>query len=581
MISQARYRQLCDLINHTRALWNAGKEDVTLSDKEYDQYMTQIYEYENIHEPADDSPTKTITSTDNRMVRHPATMLNYNKTHDLKAVSAFFKEHGCDSVDVEPVIDGADVQLIYNQGKLISVITFGDGKQGIECVNTAQYVDDIPKKLKITDDVNETIIISGVAYLTKENHEKYCEKYGIQLNSRNLAANLVKRKYEINRAQYLSFRAYSLDNALTLIDDDYEYIKHEHILTQTASRRFLESRGIPLVESWKSCKWSDIYDYLENQEKTRNDNDCPIIGQVLKLDDLTYYPNLIKDDLIAEYGMIYKYSPEEADTELLDMEWQVGSSGKITPVAIVHSVDVGGASISRVNLHDISRVTALDLHLHDIITVCKTKDVMPVAVKSVEHTDDSVPVEIPTHCPVCGSELVDNCCKSLDCDARLIARLQVWCSHNVGHFRGVGKNVIEYLYHKKIIKYPTDFYLKKDEIKKELIRSHISDTQINALMASIDRTRETLSFEELVQGLCLDKIAGSSTRRLNRYFEKDVHVIGRAAKLHAFMNLGVSELKLLLGETKGEDCYNQLHSPTPGDFFTNLIKSMSQIFYDH
>lgn len=581
MISQARYRQLCDLINHTRALWNAGKEDVTLSDKEYDQYMNQIYEYENIHEPAEDSPTRANISTDARKVLHPVTMLNYNKTHDLKAVSAFFRVRHCIDMCIEPVIDGADIQLVYEKGRLKSVITFGDGKQGIECVSAAQYIDDIPKKLKITDDVNETIIVSGIAYLTKENHEKYCEKYGIQLNSRNLAASLIKRRYEINRAQYLSFKAYSLDNALSLTDDDCDYIKHEHILTQTASRRFLASRGIPLVDSWKSCKWSDIYDYLENQEKTRNDNDCPIIGQVLKLDDLTYYPNLIKDDLIAEYGMIYKYSPEEADTELLDMEWQVGSSGKITPVAIVHSVDVGGASISRVNLHDISRVTALDLHLHDIITVCKTKDVMPVAVKNSRRTEDSVPITIPTHCPVCGSELVDNCCKSLECDARLLARLSVWCSHAVGHFRGVNKNLIEYMYYKKLIKYPTDFYLKKDEIKKELIRSHINDTQINALIASIDRTRESLNFEELVQGLCIDNIAGSSTRRLNRYFEKDVHVIGRAGKLHAFLNLDLGTMQLLLGETKGTQCYEQLHSSTPGDFYTNIIKTMTEIFYDH
>ena len=581
MISQARYRQLCDLINHTRALWNAGKEDVTLSDKEYDQFMSEIYEYETIHQPTEDSPTKVSISTDARKIRHPVTMLNYNKTHDLKAVSAFFRLRHCIDMCIEPVIDGADVQLVYEKGRLKSVITFGDGKQGMECVHTAKYIDDIPKKLKITDDVNDTIIISGVVYLTKENHEKYCEKYGIQLNSRNLAASLIKRRYEINRAQYLSFKAYSLDNALTLTDDDCEYIKHEHILTQTASRRFLESRGIPLVDSWKSCKWSDMYDYLENQEKTRNDNDCPIIGQVLKLDDLTYYPNLIKDNLIAEYGMIYKYSPEEADTELLDMEWQVGSSGKITPVAIVHSVDVGGASISRVNLHDISRVTALDLHLHDIITVCKTKDVMPVAVKNSRRTEDSVPIDIPTRCPVCGSELVDNCCKSLECDARLLARLSVWCSHAVGHFRGVNKNLIEYLYYKKIIKYPTDFYLKKDEIKKELIRSHINDTQINALIASIDRTRESLNFEELVQGLCIDTIAGSSTRRLNRYFEKDVHVIGRAGKLHAFLNLDLGTMQLLLGETKGTQCYEQLHSSTPGDFYTNMIKIMCQIFHDH
>ena len=105
---------------------------MTLSDKEYDQYMAQIYEYENIHEPAEDSPTKANISTDARKVLHPVTMLNYNKTHDLKAVSAFFRERHCLNMCVEPVIDGADVQLIYNQGKLISVITFGNGKHGIE-----------------------------------------------------------------------------------------------------------------------------------------------------------------------------------------------------------------------------------------------------------------------------------------------------------------------------------------------------------------------------------------------------------------------------------------------------------------
>jgi len=221
------------------------------------------------------------------------------------------------------------------------------------------------------------------------------------------------------------------------------------------------------------------------------------------------------------------------------------------------------------------------LQIHDIVTICKSKDVMPVAVKAREHTDDSIPIEIPTVCPVCGSELTDTGCKSLECEARLLARLMVWCSHAVGHFKGTNKAVIEYLFYKHVIKYPTDFYLKKDEIKKALIRAHINDNQINALIASIERTRETLNFEELVRGLCLDNVADSSTRKLNRYFEKDVHVIGRAGKLHAFLNLDKGTMQLLLGETKGEHCYNQLHSPTPGCFYTNLIKSMCQIFYDH
>lgn len=581
MISQARYQQLCELINHTRTLWNTGKEDIKLSDKDYDRYMSELIEYETIHQPAENSPTKGVNNTDDRTAEHPITMLSFNKTHNLKAISAFFRERHCLDMQIEPVIDGADIQLIYSEGRLRSAITFGDGRTGIDCTYNARYIADLPQKLNITDVENEVLIVSGIVYLTHENHEKYCKEYGIQLNSRNLAGGLIKRRYEQRRARYLSFRAYSLDNALQTVDDDWDGIKHERIVSQTAARRFLENRGFPLIDSYMTNKWSDIYDYLEAKEQTRNESDYPVLGQLLKLEDITYYPNLIKDNIRAEYGMIYKYSPEEADTELLDMEWQVGSSGKITPVAIVHSVDVGGASISRVNLHDISRVTALDLHLHDIITVCKTKDVMPVAVKNSQRTEDSIPIELPTHCPVCGSELVDNCCKSLECDARLLARLSVWCSHAVGHFRGVNKNLIEYLYYKRLIKYPTDFYLKKDEIKKELIRSHVSDTHINALMASIDRTREMLNFEELVQGLCLDNVAGSSTRRLNRYFEKDVHVIGRAEKLHAFLHMDVGTMQLLLGETKGAQCYEQLHSSTPGNFYTNLIKSMCQIFYDH
>lgn len=581
MISEARYLQLCKLINQARSSWFAGNENTVMTDAEYDRCLAEIYEYENVHKPIPDSPTQTINNAENRTVKHPATMLNYNKTHDLKAVSAFFREHSCDTVDVEPVIDGADVQLIYNQGKLISVITFGDGKHGIECLDNARYVDDIPKKLNIIDIENEVIIVSGVVYLTAQNHEKYCKEYGIQLNSRNLSLSLIKRKYEQHRATYLSFRAYSLDNALTLIDDDWDYVTHEHITTQTAAMQFLKNRGIPIVDSWKSSKWSDIYDYLEDKERTRSESEYPVIGQVLKLDNLIQHPAMIKDDLIAEYGIIYKYSPEEANTELLDIEWQVGSSGKITPIAIVHSVDVGGASISRVNLHDISRVIDLDLQIHDIITIAKTKDVMPVAVKAVKHTEDSVKIEIPVHCPICGSELVDNCCKSLECEARLLARLMVWCSHAVGHFKGTNKTIIEFLFYKGVIKYPTDFYLKRDEIKKALIKGKVRDTHINALMASIDRTRETLNFEELVRGLCLDNVADSSTRRLNRYFEKDVHVIGRAGKLRAFLDMDKGTMQLLLGEIKGEQCYNQLHSPTPGDFYTNMIKSLCQIFYNH
>lgn len=581
MISQARYKQLCDLINHTRSLWNSGKENITLSDTEYDQYLAEITTYESVYGMDENSPNKTTATCDVQMIEHPITMLNFNKTHDIKAVSVFFRERHCIDMCIEPVIDGADIQLIYKKGVLDSVITFGDGKQGIECVYNAKYINDIPKTLEYIDNVNDCVIISGVVYLTRENHEKYCKEYGIQLNSRNLASNLIKRRYEKSRARYLSFKAYSIDNAITLINTISVLDVQQHILTQTVAREYLAKCGVPVVDCWKSSKWSDIYDYLFQQEKTRDANNYMVIGQILKLDDLTYYNKLIKDNLVAEYGMIYKYSPEQADTELLDIDWQVGSSGKITPIAIVHSVDVGGASISRVNLHDISRVVALDLQIHDIVTVCKTKDVMPVAVKSSKRTEDSIPIKLPTHCPVCGSELIDNCCKSLDCDARLLARLSVWCSHSVAHFRGINKNIIEYLYYAGVVKYPTDFYINKDKIKKALIKEHINEHIINSLMLNIDQTRETLNFEELVQGLCIDNIAGSSTRRLNRYFEKDVHVIGRAGKLHAFLQLDLGTMQLLLGETKGAQCYEQLHSSTPGDFYTNMIKTMCRIFHDH
>ena len=237
MISEARYLQLCKLINETRASWSVGVETNTLSDADYDKYMSEIYAYENIHKPAEDSPTVTINSTDNRTVQHPKTMLNFNKTHDLKAVSAFFRERHCIEVDIEPVIDGADIQLVYSKGELISVITFGDGKQGIECVHNARFVDDIPKKLDIVDLRNEVLIVSGVVYLTKKNHEKYCKEFGIQLNSRNLASNLIKRKYELHRAKYLSFKAYSLDNALTVADDDWDDIKQDESLEICSARR--------------------------------------------------------------------------------------------------------------------------------------------------------------------------------------------------------------------------------------------------------------------------------------------------------------------------------------------------------
>lgn len=575
MITEVRYKELISICNAARPLYMQGKE-TGISDETYDQYMNDIYEYEKSNPVAENSPTKSVNPADNGDVKHPFPMLSLRDIFSIEEACSFL--HKVDS-DVEVIqeykLDGLSVQLIYEGGQLVSASTRGNGYVGVECLEAAKQIEDIPKTIISS----RRLVVHGEVFMKKSRFEEYCEWYGKQANPRNTAVGIFKRKTELGRARYLSFMAFNLDNAAISYqqaddNDFYCTITADYSLSpldyHTECLDELERLGFPVVPHWEVQTDAHVQKLIAEVKEHREDLDIPIDGMVLKANDLAYREKVGDNGVIPAWAVAYKFPAKEQETKLLRIEFQVGSTGKITPVAILEPVPVDGSTISRCTLHNRQRIELLDVKINDMVTVYKSGDIIP-AIKSTRHTDESVDVVFPIQCPSCNSELVNDCCVNKDCGEKLKARLLTWVAKDVANFKGVSDSLVETLFSRGDVRYPEDFYTKATPRVLSSIPK-VGSSKIAAFFKGIKESKEKMTFIQLAVGLGVDGLSWAGAKALDTFYSSD---LDRVQKLEKLLSLTEDELIRVLGKAKGKSVYRQLHED---DFYESRIKGICQVF---
>lgn len=564
MITEERYQELVGVCNNARILYMQGAY-TGVSDELYDSYMADIREYEKNYQADPNSPTQSVNpNLGDGDVKHPYAMLSLLDVFTKEDASAFIQKFSsANNTDftLEYKLDGLSVQLIYRDGKLVSASTRGDGLIGVECLESARYISSIPQTIEPKCEV----IVRGEVFMRKSRFEDYCKKYGKQANPRNTAVGIFKRKSEIERATFLSFKAFNLENYAQINDGNLEY--HSLCLESLASW------GFDTVTYWVLNDKDCLYNVIDEVYKNREEEDIPIDGMVLKINLKSLQEKLGDNGRIPHWAVAYKFPAKEQETKLRAIEWNVGATGDITPVGILDPVLVMGSTISRATLHNLQRVKDLDVQVGDMVVVYKAGDIIP-AIKSARHTEESVPTEFPKNCPACGAELVGGRCLNIQCKQKILARLEGWMDKKVANFKGVGTSIVTALFERGKLHTPADYYkIKPIEI---MTLPGSGRAKMNTFMLRVAESKTAMSLTQVLVGLGINDLAQAGAAKVEQYMRQRYPGNTFQNVLNGFLSLSCSALQGILGKAKGESVYKQLQEP----YIKEVVKSIGEVFAD-
>lgn len=493
----------------------------TITDQEYDDYYAELVKLETNHPELvrEDSPTVRVGSKiidSFTKVTHDTPMMSLDDIFNEEEVRDFGskieKVISKPSYVCELKIDGLSVSLLYKNGKLVRGATRGDGTIGEDITHNVKTIKNVP--LSLPEDID--IEVRGEIYMpsasfNKLNEER--EKNGEKLfaNPRNAAAGSVRQlDSKIAASRNLSTFIYHLPNA-----NEYNINTQEDSLSFMKSLTFTVNPNIKCVNSI-----DEVIDFINYWQEHRKDLPYEIDGIVIKVNDLNDQRKLGFTARVPKWAIAYKFPPEEVLTKLVNIEFCVGRTGKITPRADLTPVHLAGSVISSVTLHNEDYIKEKDIKIGDIISIHKAGDVIPevVEVKKERRTGEEVDFEMITNCPICGSKLVRKeseaawFCLNEKCDARKIEGLIHFASRDAMNLDGFGDNIIEDFYNMGYLHSIDEYYTLSNhkESLKEL--EGFGEKSINNLLDSIENSKNN-SLEKLLFGLGIRHV-GKKTAKI-------------------------------------------------------------------
>lgn len=369
---------------------------------------------------------------------------------------------------VELKVDGVSANLLYERGTLVRGLSRGDGTTGDDITTNLRTVRAIPLELKEpTEGLKppERIEIRGEVYMTYAEMERLNvgrrARGEVPLaNPRNSTAGSLKLlDSKLCAQRHLNFEAHSLG----FLSDDYRPSRFSELLAQC--RRW----GVPTSPFLKVCKdVGEILAFTEEWQQRRSTLDFPIDGLVIKVDRFDHREMLGFTSKAPRWAVAYKYEAEEAVTRLVGVTFQVGKTGKITPVAELDPVLLAGTTVQRASLHNFDEIRRKDVRVGDQVVIQKAGEIIPqvVRVETAARTGAEVPIETPSSCPVCGGDLeqaageVDFRCKAgrAGCTGQLKTWLAYWASRTCMEIDGLGEKVIDQLVEQGMASGPADLY---------------------------------------------------------------------------------------------------------------------------
>lgn len=435
-------QELIDYLNYHTKLYDEGKPDIT--DAQWDEKYFELQEMERatgIYLP--NSPTQKIdyqVVNELKKVKHNHPMLSLAKTKSIDEMNTFI---GNKEFIVMLKMDGLTCSLGYENGRLVRAETRGNGIEGEDILHNALVVKNIPKRLP--QDIDLTI--DGEIICTYDDFDKFSNEYA---NPRNFAAGSIRLlSAKESATRNLRFVAWDI------IEENYEIEKYNRLNKKLGFALSLGFDIVPFTIIEKSFNETIIEEFKEIAKK----NNYPIDGLVVKYNKMEEFHACGRTDHHFKGGMAFKFADEEYDTWLNNIEWTMGRTGQLTPIACFKPVDTGDSIIERASLHNISIMKQLlgTPYSGQTITVFKANDIIPQVssggIPECKADIEGLEFTIPTKCPICGGKLEVVCdvdtevlmCTNDACEGKLVNRLDHFCGKKGLDIKGLSKATLSKL----------------------------------------------------------------------------------------------------------------------------------------
>lgn len=504
----------------------------SVPDAEYDRLFRELVALEAAHEElrCDDSPTQKVGGkalAAFSQVAHETPMLSLDNAFSEDEFETFSKriaERLDSASDIafccEPKLDGAAVSILYEQGVLVRAATRGDGQTGEDITANVRTIRNVPLQLK--GDYPNRLEVRGEVFMPTQAFAKYNEKAlsageKTFANPRNAAAGSLRQlDSRITAKRPLHFYAYSMG----IVSTDAELAD-----THFGRLQQLHQWGLPISEEVKvvaqpeACK-AYYDDILTRRDKLRYEID----GIVLKVNAIALQNDLGFVSRAPRWAIAWKFPAQEELTVIRGVDFQVGRTGAITPVARLEPVAVGGVMVSNATLHNADEIARLDIRIGDTVIIRRAGDVIPQVVQVVhdKRPSETQDIEFPTTCPVCDShveraegEAVARCTGGLICAAQRREALKHFASRKAMDIDGLGDKLIEQLVERDWVKSPADLYRLRVREIAHLPR--MGEKSAEKIVTAIDASKRT-TLPRFLYSLGIREVGEATAANLASHF---------------------------------------------------------------
>ncbi len=520
-------------------------DDPSIPDAEYDRLMRELISLEEQSPEliTSDSPTQRVSGAPLdafKQVKHAVPMLSLSNVFTFEELEAFNKRV-LDKLGVakqieynaEPKLDGLAVSVIYEKGQLVQAATRGDGSTGEDITENVRTIRSVP--LRLTAKAPPSLLeIRGEVFISKHGFtsmNQFAREHGQKefVNPRNAAAGSLRQlDAKLTAQRPLEMFCYGVAQ----VQGDELADNHNAMLTQLKRWGLRVSPLVELVKGVEGC-----WNYYEKTLQLRDQLDYEIDGIVYKVNNLQYQKQLGYVSRAPRWATAHKFPAQEEITLINDVEFQVGRTGAITPVAKLQPVFVGGATVSNATLHNMDEVQRKDVRVGDTVIIRRAGDVIPEVVKVVKErrVKGSRKITLPKKCPQCGSEIVRvegeavaRCIAGFSCPAQQKGALKHYASRNAMDIEGLGDKLIDQLVDLNIVKNLIDLYKLDEQTLSDLERMGKKSAQ--NLLAAIDKSKST-EFAKFIYGLGIREVGEATALALAEHFEYDLAKLMQADEL--------------------------------------------------
>lgn len=517
-------------------------DDPSVPDVEYDRLMRELIDLETLSPEliTSDSPTQRVSGAPLeafKQVKHVLPMLSLSNVFSKEELEAFNKRvvdklavNKSITYNAEPKLDGLAVSITYQDGLLFQAATRGDGATGEDITDNVRTIRSVPLSL-VGKGIPQVLEVRGEVFISKSGFKKmneYARKQDHKefVNPRNAAAGSLRQlDAKLTAQRPLEMFCYGIGQ----VQGGNLATDHNGILNQLKQWGLRVSPLVELVKGVEGC-----WQYYQRLMQLRDQLDYEIDGIVYKVNNVKHQQSLGFVSRAPRWATAHKFPAQEEITIINDIEFQVGRTGAITPVAKLQPVFVGGVTVSNATLHNMDEVVRKDIRIGDTVIIRRAGDVIPEVVKVVKQrrVKTARKIKLPSKCPECGNgivrvegEAVARCIAGFACPAQRKGALKHYASRNAMDIEGLGDKLIDQLVEQNIVGNLTDLYHLDETTLSNLER--MGNKSAQNLLAAIEKSKTT-ELAKFIYGLGIREVGEATALALAEHFKYDFNALIKA-----------------------------------------------------